>query len=62
MLERDQPITGPFPDHFIWACGSSAYQIEGGLVDTPRGLGIWDKASHTPGVISVRKAFLRNNV
>merc|ERR1712135_107597 len=40
-----------FPEDFIWASASSAYQTEGGLADTQRGLGIWDESCHTLGRI-----------
>uniref|UniRef100_A0A1I7ZVY1 Cytosolic beta-glucosidase n=1 Tax=Steinernema glaseri TaxID=37863 RepID=A0A1I7ZVY1_9BILA len=39
-----------FPEDFIWAAATSAYQVEGGVIGTGRGPSIWDRylALHPP--------------
>lgn len=38
-----------FPDHFIWGCATSAYQIEGSPLADGAGMNVWHRFSHTPG-------------
>nr|XP_039253969.1 uncharacterized protein LOC120331019 [Styela clava] len=51
-LDRDTPIVGKFPDNFIWATATSSYQIEGAWRQDGKGLSIWDRTSHTPGLVA----------
>ncbi|XP_076816813.1 uncharacterized protein LOC143462503 [Clavelina lepadiformis] len=50
-LDRDNMITGDFPENFIWALATASYQIEGAWLDDLKGLNIWDQTSHTPGLV-----------
>ena len=38
-----------FPNHFLWGCASSAYQIEGWPLADGAGASIWHHFAHTPG-------------
>jgi beta-glucosidase len=38
-----------FPDHFLWGCATSAYQIEGSPLADGAGMNVWHRFSHTPG-------------
>ena len=38
-----------FPSSFAWGTSTAAYQIEGGWLDSGKGLSIWDAFAHTPG-------------
>lgn len=42
----------PFPTHFVWGAATAAYQIEGGVQADGRGESIWDRFSHTPGMVA----------
>ena len=49
---RGQETTVSFPAGFLWGAATSAYQIEGAVVEDGRTPSIWDTFSHTPGRIA----------
>ncbi|XP_067665990.1 lactase/phlorizin hydrolase-like [Haliotis asinina] len=42
-------LYGTFPDDFVWAVSTAAYEIEGGAKEDNKSESIWDVFSHTPG-------------
>ncbi|XP_076452948.1 lactase/phlorizin hydrolase-like [Babylonia areolata] len=48
---EDEFYFGRFPDGFVWAAATAAYQVEGGWKDDGKGRSIWDLFSHTEGTI-----------
>jgi beta-glucosidase len=40
-----------FPDGFLWGVATAAYQVEGAVRESGRGVSIWDTFSHTPGKV-----------
>lgn len=40
-----------FSPTFLWGAATAAYQIEGGAYEDGRGASIWDRFSHTPGMV-----------
>src|SRR5262249_18570868 len=40
-----------FPAGFFWGVATAAYQIEGAVKAVDRGPTVWDRFSHTPGVV-----------
>src|SRR5881392_1617413 len=46
------PSTIEFPAEFLWGAATSAYQIEGSPLADGAGPSIWQRFSHTPGMMS----------
>ncbi|XP_060595948.1 lactase/phlorizin hydrolase-like [Ruditapes philippinarum] len=46
---QNKMLYGQFPEDFVWAAATAAYQIEGGWNEGGRGQSIWDVFSHKPG-------------
>ncbi len=40
-----------FPSNFLWGTATASYQIEGAAHEEGRGESIWDRFSHTPGLV-----------
>jgi beta-glucosidase len=43
--------TRAFPDDFVWAAATAAYQIEGAATEDGRSESVWDRFSATPGKV-----------
>ncbi|ESO97357.1 hypothetical protein LOTGIDRAFT_231551, partial [Lottia gigantea] len=49
--DDDAFLFDKFPAGFKWGVGSSAYKVEGGVIDEGKGLSIWDVYAQKPGNI-----------
>jgi 6-phospho-beta-glucosidase len=49
VTHPDVPAGGPFPDGFLWAAATAAYQVEGAAGTDGKGPSIWDVFAHEPG-------------
>jgi beta-glucosidase len=49
MADREHPIE--FPERFLWGTATSAYQIEGSPLADGAEPSIWQRFSHTPGLV-----------
>jgi len=41
-----------FPPGFVWGSATASYQVEGAVREDGRGESIWDRFSHTPGMVA----------
>jgi 6-phospho-beta-glucosidase len=46
---HDQPTERAFPEDFLWAAATAAYQVEGAAAEDGKGPSIWDVFAHEPG-------------
>ncbi|MFC1936670.1 GH1 family beta-glucosidase [Chloroflexota bacterium] len=48
---NNSELANRFPKGFIWGAATSSYQIEGAWQQDDKGESIWDRFSHTPGMV-----------
>lgn len=50
-MDNENHFTVKLPEGFTWGAATAAYQIEGAWDEDGKGESIWDRFSHTPGMI-----------
>jgi beta-glucosidase len=50
-MSNTHDLAKQFPPDFVWGVATSAFQIEGAAFQDGKGESIWDRFSHTPGLV-----------
>lgn len=50
-MTSENPGNYRFPEGFLWGAATAAYQIEGSSMADGAGASIWDRFSHTRGMM-----------